>query len=61
MLTWITIEDENELAEIREVSPQKINDRILRQRQQTYLEKLFLPFAVFYIYNYYIYYIYNYL
>ena len=40
ILTPITIEDGSELAEIREVFPKKINDRILRQRQQTYLEKL---------------------
>ena len=30
MLTWITIEDENELAE-RDVFPETINQRILRQ------------------------------
>ena len=40
ILAQITLEDENELAEIREVFPQKINERILRQWQQTYLEKL---------------------
>ena len=39
ILTQITIEDENELAE-REVFPKTINERILRQWQQTYLEKL---------------------
>ena len=38
ILTQITIEDENELAE-REVIPNTINERILRQSQQTYLEK----------------------
>ena len=38
-LTQITIDDENELAE-REVFTKTINERILRQRQQTYLEKL---------------------
>ena len=48
-LTQITIEDENELAE-REVFPKTINERILRQRQQTYLEKpASLPFAVFFL------------
>ena len=31
ILTQITLEDENELAEIREVFPKKINERILRQ------------------------------
>ena len=31
ILTQITIEDENELAEIQEVFPKKINERILRQ------------------------------
>ena len=31
ILAQITLEDENELAEIREVFPQKINERILRQ------------------------------
>ena len=31
ILTQITIEDESELAEIREVFPKKINERILRQ------------------------------
>ena len=35
----ITTEDENELAE-REVFPNTINERMLRQWQQTYLEKL---------------------
>ena len=39
ILTQITVEDENELAE-REVFPKTINERILRQRQQTCLEKL---------------------
>ena len=33
----ITIEDDNELEEIREVFPKKINKRILRHWQQTYL------------------------
>ena len=36
--TQITIEDEKELAE-REVFTNTINERILRQWQQTYLEK----------------------
>ena len=50
-LTQITIEDENELAE-REVFPKTINERILRQRQQTYLEKpASLPFAVFFFFT----------
>ena len=40
ILTQITIEEENELAEIREVFPQKIKERILRQGQQAYLENL---------------------
>ena len=31
ILTQITLEDENELAEIREVFPEKINERILGQ------------------------------
>ena len=31
----------------RKVFPKTINERILRQWQQTYLEKLLLPFAVF--------------
>ena len=31
ILAQITLEDENELAEIREVFPQEINERILRQ------------------------------
>ena len=31
ILTQITIEDESELAEIREVFSKKINERILRQ------------------------------
>ena len=43
ILTQITIEDENELAE-REVFPKTIKERILRQRQQTYLEKLLCLF-----------------
>ena len=38
ILTQITIEDENELAE-REVFPKTINERILRKKRQTYLEK----------------------
>ena len=51
ILTQITIEDENELAE-REVFPKTINERIFRQRQQTYLEKpASLPFAVFFFYK----------
>ena len=37
--TQITVADENELAE-REVFPKTINERVLRQWQQTYLEKL---------------------
>ena len=40
ILTQITLEDENELAEIREVFPEKINEGILGQWRQTYLEKL---------------------
>ena len=40
ILTQITIEDENELAE-REVFPKTINKRILRQWQQTYLLQCF--------------------
>ena len=39
ILKQITIEDEKELAE-REVFQKTINEQILRQRQQTYLEKL---------------------
>ena len=39
ILSQVTIEDENELAE-REVFPKTINEWILRQWQQTYLEKL---------------------
>ena len=31
ILTQITIEDENELTEIREVFAQKVNERILQQ------------------------------
>ena len=31
ILTQITIEDENELAEIQEVFPKNINEQILRQ------------------------------
>ena len=40
ILTQFTIEDENELAEIRGVFSQKNYEQILRQWQQTYLEKL---------------------
>ena len=31
ILTQFTIEDENKLAEIRDVSPKKFNERLLRQ------------------------------
>ena len=31
ILTQITLEDENKLAEIREVFPKTINERVLRQ------------------------------
>ena len=37
--TQITVADENELAE-REVFSKTINERVLRQWQQTYFEKL---------------------
>ena len=47
ILTQITIEDENELAE-REVFPKTTNQRILRQWQQTYLEKLLCLCSVFF-------------
>ena len=40
ILTQFTIEDENELAEIRGVFSQKNYEQILWQWQQTYLEKL---------------------
>ena len=50
MLTQITIEDENELA-VREVFPKRINERILRQWQQTYLEKLLCLLQCFFFYR----------
>ena len=39
-LRQITVEDENQLAEIPEVFPKDFNERILRQWQQTYPQKL---------------------
>ena len=50
ILTQITIEDENELAE-REVFLKTINERILRQSQQTYLEKLLCLLQCFFFYK----------
>ena len=51
ILTQITIKDDNELAEIWEVFPKRINERTLWQWQQTYLENLFCLLQCFFCYK----------